>query len=95
MGNQVKQFRRKMGDIEAGAYHVAAEVLLIGLNHIKEHRASYPIGMTHERWYEIVDELIWFCQCIVDDDYRYNAENQERFEAAHRLLGEHFTNIWC
>lgn len=92
----MKEFRRKIEFIESGAYHAAAEVLLIGLKHIKEHEMSYPMGMAPEEWFEeIVPELIWFCEAVVEDDIKANIENGQRMKAASRLLGEHFKDIWC
>lgn len=91
----MKQFRRNIADIEAGAYRTAAEVLLIGLRHIKSHEMSHPITLTWEEWDKIVDELIWLCEFIVEDKWVENIEDHDRYQTAQKLLGEYFSQIWC
>ena len=89
-----KYFRKKMSDVEAGAYYTAAEALLIGLKHIKEHNMSYPIDMTPDEWQKTVDELIWFLHKCTDDKF-LEEDEIERFKKGSELLGKHFVNIWC
>lgn len=90
------QFRRKIEDIEAGAYYTAAEVLLIGLKHIRKHRMGHPIGLTPEQWFdEIVPELIWLCEAITGDEWSTGPEFHDRYHKAEQLLGAHFSSIWC
>lgn len=94
----MKEIRRKIESIESGAYYTAAEVLLIGLNHIKTHRMSHPIGLTEEQWFdEIVPELIWYLGFANEDNrtHQQHLDDKERTEKAKALLGEHFYDIWC
>lgn len=87
-------FRRKISDIEAGAYYTAAEVLLIGLRHIKEHDMSHPINTSTEEWHDIIDELIWFLDSTMNK-MTIQDQEKERYKKASVLLGQYFADIWC
>lgn len=89
-----KKFTRNIDSIESDAYYTAAEVLLIGLTHIKEHEMSYPITMTAKQWADTVNELIWLMGFMIGDDTP-DAKTVKRYKKAKKLLGKHFDDIWC
>jgi hypothetical protein len=96
---KAKQFMVSIVDIESGAYYTAAEVLLIGLRHIKEHQMSHPVGLSPEEWNEIVDKLIWLMEFLTEKDQRDgilgSEEDQKQYQEASELLGKYFSHIWC
>lgn len=91
--NKTIKFNRK--DVEAGAAHSAAELLRIGIAHIKSHDFSYPIGFeSSEEWHKVLDEIDWF----LDGENTFvlaTEADRKRFARGQKLLGKYFWDIWC
>lgn len=89
-------FIREIKDVEAGAYRVAADALLIGLHHIREHQMSAPMDLTWEEWVDVTDELIWYLEFLTGDKMTLDTnEEKARYRKASELLGRYFADIWC
>lgn len=72
-----------------------AEFVLPRLIRFKELNNGHPGNLTWDEWNNILDDMIWSMQAIVDDkQYNYDKETDERIQKGLDLFGEYFLGLW-
>lgn len=75
-----------------------AHIIAPLLRQLKETKHGYPASMTDTRWDEILDEMIWAFEyksnnfdSLMDKNID---ETQQRLNAAFKLFGQYYENLW-
>jgi hypothetical protein len=76
-------------------YYTIAKFTLPRLKVMKELHYDYPMGLTPEKWDEILDDIIFTFEIIVKD-YNFLPEgcDAERYERGIKYFGEYFLDLW-
>ena len=61
----------------------------------RENTYGYPLGITCEKWIEIIDEMIFFHQYYSDQfDVDVNDFDWERLKNAGELFAKYYGHLW-
>lgn len=75
----------------------ASEFMLPRLRRFRELNNGMPVGMTFERWNEVISEIEWFLEVHAGDDGVWAIDTDEkraRYESAGQLFGRYFGQLW-
>lgn len=77
-------------------YCYLAPKILVGLKTFKAKGYSHPANLTFEEWNEMLDDMIYSFQAVVDgkDGFSLNDEEYKRYERGFKLFGEWYTALW-
>lgn len=73
-------------------YQETSEFLLPRLKEFVQYDMPKPYGLTAEEWKEILQNIIFYHECMVGDKYSY--EDQSRFELGKQQFSEYYGALW-
>lgn len=76
--------------------YTLAQWLVPRLKRFKEVNNGFPIGLTHEKWDKIIDELIWTFEFLGSEE-RWSCYNKKDWKRVHkglRLFGKYLLDLW-
>jgi hypothetical protein len=81
---------------------VMARFILPRLRRFRQCANGYPIGLTIEKWHEILDKMIfafdWTLNYEEEDNYNLSKEvkaaNWKRYEEGMKLFSDNFMQLW-
>jgi len=80
--------------------HTIAKFTLPRLIAFKEGRFGYPGNLTEEKWDNILDQIIWSMQAIIDEweggleDIRDIRTHEKKINKGINLFGKYFRHLW-
>ena len=93
-----KKQRKKYGYDETELWsldHTIACFVLPRLKTFKEHNGSHPTGMSLDEFNDILSQIIFSLEKIVEDKYwDCTGEDLEKLKNGLKLFGEHFLDLW-